>query len=223
MHVGPAAQIFSPHPPIWHRSCLALEGSAWTLRHSPDGNGEFARIEFSRCSSRQGGNREPLRQRRSGKALPLRVLQLFNLGAYMTNPISLSASTAPQALTLQAHSHGHGHGHRKSANLDTGSAVGSTDTAATTGGSEIGQLPVGVSTALFGNLLQSLGQSIGTQASAASSAPAGGAVNAASVAGVSASASAGSASNQSSNAALQSFLNDASTLSARGNHVNANV
>jgi hypothetical protein len=139
----------------------------------------------------------------------------------MTNPISLSASTAPQALTLQAHAHGHGH--RKSANLDTGSAVGSTDSAATTGGSAIGQLPVGVSTALFGNLLRSLGQSIGTQASAASSAPAVGAVNAASAAGVSASASAGSASNQSSNAALQSFLNDASTLNARGNHVNANV
>ena len=141
----------------------------------------------------------------------------------MTNPISLSASTAPQALTLQAHGHGHGHGHRKSANLDPGSAVGSTGSAATTGGSEIGQLPVGVSTALFGNLLRSLGQSIGTQASAASSAPAVGAVNAASAAGVSASASAGSASNQSSNAALQSFLNDASTLNARGNHVNANV
>ena len=141
----------------------------------------------------------------------------------MTNPISLSASTAPQALTLQAHAHGHGHGHRKSANLDTGSAVGSTGSAATTGGSEIGQLPVGVSTALFGNLLRSLGQSIGTQASATSSAPAVGAVNAASVAGVSASASAGSASNQSSNATLQSFLNDASTLNARGNHVNANV
>jgi hypothetical protein len=138
----------------------------------------------------------------------------------MTNPISLSASTVPQALTLQAHGHAHGHGHRKSANLDTGSAVGSTGSAATTGGSEIGQLPVGVSTSLFGNLLQSLGQSIGTQASAASSAPA---VNAASVAGVSASASAGSASSQSSNAALQSFLNDASTLNARGNHVNANV
>jgi hypothetical protein len=138
----------------------------------------------------------------------------------MTNPISLSASTVPQALTLQAHGHAHGHGHRKSANLDTGSAVGSTGSAATTGGSEIGQLPVGVSTSLFGNLLQSLGQSIGTQASAASSAPA---VNAASVAGVSASASAGSAPNQSSNAALQSFLNDASTLNARGNHVNANV
>jgi hypothetical protein len=141
----------------------------------------------------------------------------------MTNPISLSASTAPQALTLQAHGPGHGHGHRKSADLDTGSAVGSTGSAATTGGSEIGQLPVGVSTALFGNLLRSLGQSIGTQASPASSAPAVGAVNAASVAGVSASASAPSASSQSSNAALQSFLNDASTLNPRGNHVNANV
>ena len=141
----------------------------------------------------------------------------------MTNPISLSASTAPQALTLQAHGHGHGHGHRKSTDLDTGSAVGSTGSAATTGGSQIGQLPVGVSTALFGNLLRSLGQSIGTQASPASSAPAVGAVNAASVAGVSTSASAGSASSQSSNAALQSFLNDASTLNARGNHVNANV
>ena len=138
----------------------------------------------------------------------------------MTNPISLSASTAPLALTLQAHGHAHGHGHRKSANLDTASAVGSTGSAAT---SEIGQLPVGVSTALFGNLLQSLGQSIGTQASAASSAPAVGAVNAASAAGVSASASAGSPSSQPSNAALQSFVNDASTLNARGNHVNANV
>jgi hypothetical protein len=143
----------------------------------------------------------------------------------MTNPISLSASTAPQALTLQAHARGHGHGHRKSANLETGSTVGSTGSAATTGGSEIGQLPVGVSTALFGNLLQSLGQSIGTQAGAAasSSTPAVGGVNAASVAGTSASASAGSASNQTPNAALQSFLSDASTLSARGNHVNANV
>jgi hypothetical protein len=154
----------------------------------------------------------------------------------MTNPISLSASTAPQALTLQ--SHGHGHGHRKSANLDTGSTIGSTGSAATTAGSEIGQLPVGVSTALFGNLLQSLGQSIGTQASAASSTPAVGAANAAGVAGVSApasagstsagstsagSASAGSASNQSSNAALQSFMNDASSLHARGYHLNTNV
>ena len=139
----------------------------------------------------------------------------------MTNPISLSASTAPQALTLQAHGHGHGHGHRRSANLETASAVGNTGSAAT--GSEIGQLPVGVSTALFGNLLQSLGQSVGTQASAASSPPAAGAVSAASVAGGSSSASAGSASNQTPNAALQSFLTDASTLNARGNRVNANV
>ena len=121
----------------------------------------------------------------------------------MTNPISLSTSAAPQALTLQAHGHGHGHGHRKGASLETGSSVGSTGSAATTAGSEIGQLPVGVSTALFGNLLQSLGQSIGTQASSAASTPAVGAVNAASAAGVSASA--------------------ASTLNARGNQVNANV
>jgi hypothetical protein len=220
---APPRRSLAPHPPIWHRSCLALEGSARTLRLSPDGNGKFARVEFSRCTGRQSGNREPLRQRRSGKALPLLVLQLFNSGAYMTNPISLSASAAPQTLTLQAHGHGHGHGHRRSANLDTGSAVGGTGSSAATGGSEIGQLPVGVSTALFGNLLQSLGQSIGTQASAASSTPAVGAVNAASVAGASASASSGSASNQTPNAALQSFLNEASTLNARGNHVNANV
>jgi hypothetical protein len=139
----------------------------------------------------------------------------------MTNPISLSASTAPLALTLQPH--GHGHGHRKSANLDTGSTVGSTGSAAATGGGEIGQLPVGISTALFGNLLQSLGQSIGTQASAASSTPAVGGVSASSVAGVSPPASAGSASNQSSNAALQSFVNDASSLHARGYHLNATV
>jgi hypothetical protein len=182
---------------------LSPKGSAWTLRLSPDGNGKFARTELSRCFSRQGGNRGPLRQRRSGKALPLRVPQLFNLGAHMTNPISLSASTALQSLTLQTHGHGHGHGHRKSANLDTASAVGSTGSAATTAGSEIGQLPVGVSSSLFGNVLQSLGKSIGIQASAASSTPAVGAGNAASVAGASASA--------------------ASTLNARGNHVNAIV
>jgi hypothetical protein len=182
---------------------LSLEGSTWTRRLSPDGNGKFAGIELSRCFGRQGGNPGPLRRGRSGKALPLRVPQLFNLGAHMTNPISLSASTAPQALTLQTHGHGHGHGHRKGANLETGSAVGSTGSAATTAGGDIGQLPVGVSTSLFSNLLQSLGQSIGTQASAASSTPAVGAGNAASVAGASASA--------------------ASTLNARGNHVNANV
>jgi hypothetical protein len=182
---------------------LRPEGSAWTLRLSPDGNGKFARTELSRCFSRQRGNRGPLRQRHSGKALPLRVLQFFNLGAHMTNPISLSTSAAPQALTLQAHGHGHGHGHRKGASLETGSSVGSTASAATTAGSEIGQLPVGVSTSLFSNLLQSLGQSIGTQASSAASTPAVRAVNAASAAGVSASA--------------------ASTLNARGNQVNANV
>lgn len=141
----------------------------------------------------------------------------------MTNPISLSASTAPQALTLQAHGHAHGHGHRKSTNLDTGSAIGGAGSAASTGGSEIGQLPVGVSTALFGNLLQSLGQSIGTPAAGASSTPAVGAVNTASVAGVAASTSAGSAANQSSSAALQSVLNDATALSARRYHVNAKV
>src|SRR5271170_8143409 len=146
MHVGPAAQTFSAAPAYLAQKLLSPRGSAWTLQLSPDGNGKFARIEFSRRSSRQGGKREPLRQRRSGKALPLRVLQLFNLGAHMTNPISLSAAAAPPALTLQAHGHGHGHGHRKSANLDTGSAVGSTGSEATTGGSEIGQLPVGVST-----------------------------------------------------------------------------
>jgi len=82
------------------------------------------------------------------------------------NAISTSLSTAQPALTLQAH--GHGHGHRRGAHLETGSA--SSGSAATTGGSEIGQLPVGVSSALFGNVLQSLGQSIGAQASASSAA-----------------------------------------------------
>jgi hypothetical protein len=202
---------------------LVLQGSAWTLRRSPDGNGKFARIHFSRCSNRQRGNREPLRRPRSGKALPLRALQLFNLGAYMTNPVSLSASIAPQTLTLQAHGHGHGQGHHKSANLDMGSAIGSAGSAPATGGSEIGQLPVGVSSALFGNLLQSLGHSIGAQASAASSIAGVGPGSAAGVGGASASAAVASASNQPMKTASQSFVNDAATLNARGNHVNANV
>jgi len=89
------------------------------------------------------------------------------------NAISTSVSAAPAALTLQAHGHGRGHGHKKDA-LETGSTDDSTSSASITGGSEIGQLPVGVSSALFGSLLQSLGQTIGTQASAT---PATGAVS----------------------------------------------
>jgi hypothetical protein len=219
MHIDSAAQIFRSAPTYLAQKVLGTGGQCAGTATSSEWQWQIhARTGFSRSFGRQGGNREPLWQRCSGNALPLLVLQPFNSGAPMTNPISLSGSTAPQALTLQAH--GRGHGHRKSTSLGATSAVGGTASAATSGASPIGQLPVGVSTALFGNLLQSLGQSIGSQAaSAAASTPTVGTVNS----GASASASPGLAASQSSNATLQNFLADASTLAARGSHVNAKV
>jgi hypothetical protein len=76
------------------------------------------------------------------------------------NAISTSPSTALPAVNF------HPHGHRKGAHVDGGSAASSTAGNGNT--SSIGQLPVGASTALFGNLLRSLEQAVGAAASAVS-------------------------------------------------------
>ncbi len=70
--------------------------------------------------------------------------------------ISAAASTALSALNL------HPHGHRKGGHFDTQSS-----SSALGGSSSIGQLPVGASTALFSNLVQSLQQTVGAQTAAA--------------------------------------------------------
>jgi hypothetical protein len=77
--------------------------------------------------------------------------------------ISAAASTALPALNF------HAHGHHKGAHFDSQSA--SSATSSSKGGS-IGQLPVGASTSLFSNLIQSLQQTIGAQSSSASAAAA---------------------------------------------------
>jgi hypothetical protein len=61
----------------------------------------------------------------------------------------------------------HPHGHRRGAHMDAASASSSSE------GSGIGQLPVGATTPLFSNLLQSLQQTVGAQAAASASAPVG--------------------------------------------------
>jgi hypothetical protein len=81
------------------------------------------------------------------------------------NAISTSASTALPTVNF------HPHGHRKGAHVDSGGNTASSS--ASTEASSIGQLPVGASTALFGNLLQSLEQTVGAQSAAASGGGAG--------------------------------------------------
>lgn len=93
--------------------------------------------------------------------------------------ISAAASTALSALNF------HPHGHRKGAHVDIQNSSSGTD------GSSIGQLPVGVSTSLFGNLVQSLQQAMGAQAATATPATAAAAVPAVqSVSGIAAAANA---------------------------------
>lgn len=82
------------------------------------------------------------------------------------NAISTSTSTALPTVNF------HSHGHRKGAHLDTGGTTGSTGVTNSANGSSVGQLPVGVSTALFSNLLQSIGQAIGAQSGASATSPA---------------------------------------------------
>jgi hypothetical protein len=55
----------------------------------------------------------------------------------------------------------HGHGHRRGAHATSGSSS-STSASSSAGGSSIGQLPVGASTSLFGGLVQSFEQAIGS-------------------------------------------------------------
>ncbi len=71
---------------------------------------------------------------------------------------SISASTLLPSLSI------HGHGHRRGA-AGAAQSLGSnlTGAAGSSGGSTIGQLPVGVSSALFTNLVQSFQQALGTQ------------------------------------------------------------
>jgi hypothetical protein len=75
------------------------------------------------------------------------------------NPISTSLTS-----TLQNVVHGRGHGRHKGAH--EASTSGTTSTTST-GTSSIGTLPVSVSNSLFGNLVQSFEQTLGSQSSTA--------------------------------------------------------
>lgn len=72
----------------------------------------------------------------------------------------MSSITAPTSLLPSLSFHGHGHRHGSAA--AGAQALGGAS--ASSSGSSIGQLPVGVSSALFSNLVQSFQQTLGAQA-----------------------------------------------------------
>jgi hypothetical protein len=111
-------------------------------------------------------------------------VQFFNQGTNMSlNAISMAATALP---TVNFHPHGH----RKGAHPDSATA------SPTGNASGIGQLPVGASTSLFSNLVQSLEQVVGAQSAGAASTPVGSAT-----AGSATGTSAGSAKQE-----LQAFM-----------------
>jgi hypothetical protein len=92
--------------------------------------------------------------------------------------LSSAASTALPVLNV------HPHGHKRGAHVDQGSSTSSTSSS--TSAAPIGQLPVGASTPLFDNLLQSLTQTLGAQTAAITApAPAGSAAGASGAGGAS--------------------------------------
>jgi hypothetical protein len=76
----------------------------------------------------------------------------------------MSSITAAASALLTSPSF-HGHGHRRGAHASLGNS--SSTSAASSGGSSIGQLPVGASTSLFSGLVQSFEQAIGSQSGSA--------------------------------------------------------
>jgi hypothetical protein len=87
--------------------------------------------------------------------------------------LSAIASAASNALpTVNFHPHGH----RKGARPDTGSTSSTSATSGASSGTSamsIGQLPVGATTPLFNNILQSLTQTVAAQTAVTAATPAG--------------------------------------------------
>jgi hypothetical protein len=86
------------------------------------------------------------------------------------NALSSSPSTALPTVNF------HPRGHRKGATTDKNSPFSTSDTGSTSNsasGVTIGQLPIGASTPLFNNILQSLQQTVGTQIAVTAVPPAG--------------------------------------------------
>jgi hypothetical protein len=87
--------------------------------------------------------------------------------------LSAIASAASNALpTVNFHPHGH----RKGARPDTGSTSSTSATSSASSGTSamsIGQLPVGATTPLFNNILQSLTQTVAAQTAVTAATPAG--------------------------------------------------
>jgi hypothetical protein len=95
----------------------------------------------------------------ANRCRPLRPF--FHRGANMSlNAISTAASATLPTVNF------HSHGHRKGAHVDSSGTTSSTTGTTSTNASGIGQLPVGASTALFSNLLQSLEQTVAAQSAA---------------------------------------------------------
>src|ERR1700677_3910833 len=120
--------------------------------------------------------------------------------------LSAIASAASNALpTVNFHPHGH----RKGARPDTGSTSSTSATSSASSGTSamsIGQLPVGASTPLFNNILQSLTQTVAAQTAVTAATP-GGATAAAGTSGATPATSTTPATGTTSTAAnVQAFM-----------------
>jgi hypothetical protein len=115
--------------------------------------------------------------------------------------MSLSAISSAASTVLSAVGF-HPHGHRRGAQADKSSTSSTSSITGSTSGIPIGQLPVGASTPLFNNILQSLQQTVGAAAAVSGVAPA--AATTAGTAG--ATAASGSTSTNGARANVQAFM-----------------
>ncbi len=115
--------------------------------------------------------------------------------------MSLSAIASAVSTVLPT-ANFHPHGRRKGASVDKSTPSSTSSTSSGTGGITIGQLPVGASTPLFNNILQSLQQTVGAATAVSGTTPA--AVTTAGTTG--STAAAGSSAASGSPANVQAFV-----------------
>jgi hypothetical protein len=168
------------HAPIapscagWHKSCLVSKGEDSRFSRIKASNALFLKIQAPTATAyrRGGGKAWPPSARLGGKSLPPRhgnsPFKEFNM--------SLSAIPTSLSATLSAASF-HPRGHHRGSHVDNGIAgsgiAGSGSGIGSGAIGSVGQLPVGATTGLFSNLLQSLEQVVGAQSSTSVSAAAG--------------------------------------------------
>ena len=120
--------------------------------------------------------------------------------------MSLSAISSAPSTALPTVNF-HPHGHRKGAMPDrstTSSASAATSTSSSASGITIGQMPIGASTPLFNNILQSLQQTVGAQVAVTAAPSAAPAVSTAAAAGSTVSTATGAATGTAAN--VQAFM-----------------